>query len=419
MEGKRFIRTLRVRNLLSYGPDSEEIALEPLNVLIGPNGSGKSNLISAISVLAAAPRDLTEPFHSGGGIADWLWKGSPDATKGEILATFDGSVAEGGLEYEINLGVRGQRVELLSEEIRDPESARLWNSPLSQRFELDGEEMAIAPDEEPYYRYAEGMEPAVRRRSPAEQAGLHNPMESARQGRRDWANGRSVLSQRLDPELYPEIGYLADQLPMIRFYREPIFGREAQPRRPQSADLPQDLLEEDGRNLALVINALRRRPEERRLIVENLRAMLEFATDVDTRIFGGTVVLDIIENGLNEAVPASRLSDGTLRFLCLTAILCHPEPPPLACIEEPELGLHPDILSVVARMMVEASKRMQLIVTTHSDLLVSHLSDTPEAVVVCDRRASRTVLRRLAPGMAGEAPLGERWLSGEIGGIRW
>jgi AAA15 family ATPase/GTPase len=51
MEGQRLIRTLHLQNLLSFGPESEEITLEPLNVLIGPNASGKSNLIESIAIL--------------------------------------------------------------------------------------------------------------------------------------------------------------------------------------------------------------------------------------------------------------------------------------------------------------------------------------------------------------------------------
>ena len=55
MEGNRFIQTIRLNNILSFGPDTPPLSLEPLNVLIGPNASGKSNLIAALSLLAAAP----------------------------------------------------------------------------------------------------------------------------------------------------------------------------------------------------------------------------------------------------------------------------------------------------------------------------------------------------------------------------
>lgn len=75
MEGKQFIQTMRLQNLLSYGDEGEEIDLQPLNVLIGANASGKSNLIEAIGLLKATPTDLTAPIRKGGGVSDLLWKG--------------------------------------------------------------------------------------------------------------------------------------------------------------------------------------------------------------------------------------------------------------------------------------------------------------------------------------------------------
>ena len=86
MDGKRFITKLRLRNLLSFGPDAEEFKLEPLNVLIGPNASGKSNVIEAISLLQAAPDDIQEPIRRGGGVAEWLWKGGEEEPTAEISA---------------------------------------------------------------------------------------------------------------------------------------------------------------------------------------------------------------------------------------------------------------------------------------------------------------------------------------------
>jgi predicted ATPase len=66
VEGKKLIRTLHLENLLSFGPESGEITLEPLNVLIGPNASGKSNLIESMAILRATPKDLTAPIREGG-----------------------------------------------------------------------------------------------------------------------------------------------------------------------------------------------------------------------------------------------------------------------------------------------------------------------------------------------------------------
>lgn len=89
--------------------------------------------------------------------------------------------------------------------------------------------------------------------------------------------------------------------------------------------------------------------------------------------------------------------DGTLRYLCLLAILCDPEPPPLICLEEPELGLHPDILPKVADLLKAASERTQIIVTSHSDILVDAMTDCPDVVVVCEKHEGKTEMTRLWP----------------------
>lgn len=157
--------------------------------------------------------------------------------------------------------------------------------------------------------------------------------------------------------------------------------------------------------------------------MEMLRKFYDGAEDISTKIHGGTVQVFILEKGLSQAVPATRLSDCTLRFLCLLAILCHPTPPPLLCIEEPELGLHPDVIPVIADLLKLASERTQLVVTTHSETLVSSLSENPESIVVCDRDSGGTHLRRLTKDKLDEwlskYSLGELWRMGEIGGTRW
>jgi len=85
------LKELNLQNILSFGPDTKPIPLGPLNVLIGPNGSGKSNLLEVISLLRAAPRDLSAPVKEAGGVRDWLWKGAenPTATIEAIIANPD------------------------------------------------------------------------------------------------------------------------------------------------------------------------------------------------------------------------------------------------------------------------------------------------------------------------------------------
>jgi predicted ATPase len=171
-----------------------------------------------------------------------------------------------------------------------------------------------------------------------------------------------------------------------------------------------------------VLHELLQRSVTRKRLIDYLQRFYSSAQHIATRIHGGTVQL-FIDEGLDDLVPATRLSDGTLRYLSLLAILCHPTPPPIVCIEEPELGLHPDILPTIAELLKDASQRTQLIVTTHSDALVSALSDIPEAIVVCEPGPDGTQLRRLDRESLAEwldrYSLGEIWRMGEIGGTRW
>jgi predicted ATPase len=104
----------------------------------------------------------------------------------------------------------------------------------------------------------------------------------------------------------------------------------------------------------------------------------------------------------------------------MLAILLNAESAPLICIEEPELGLHPDAMSLLADLLTEASAATQLVVTTHSDVLVSALTEQAESVLVCDYGDNGTELRRLEPEKLKfwleKYRLGEIWRLGKIGG---
>ena len=396
MEGVKLIQTIRLENMLSYGPDTAPFALEPLNVLIGPNASGKSNLIEALSLLAAAPRDLQEPIRGGGGVHDWLWKGaSPDVT-----ATVDATVepppgASATLRYRLSFAETGARFELRDEAVES--------------------EGPLYPSEERpyiYYQYQDGR-PVLNVRG-----------ETTRQLKReDVKPDQSILSQRRDPDSYPELTYLADKFERVSFYREWSLGRYTPPRMPQKPDLRQDRLMEDASNLGVVLSDLLNAPPVKEQLLERMRDFYPSFRDVHATVNGGTVQIFFHEEGLRQPVPATRLSDGSLRYLCLLAVLCHPDPPPVVCIEEPELGLHPDVIPEVAKLLVAVSSRSQLFVTTHSDVLVDALSDVPEAVVVCEKSAGATQLRRLdaddlRPWLE-EYRLGDLWTQGRFGGNRW
>lgn len=194
-------------------------------------------------------------------------------------------------------------------------------------------------------------------------------------------------------------------------------------RRPQPVDLPNDFLAEDASNLGLVLNLLERTGDTKDNLNAHLARFYEQYKDFSISVEGGTVQVFLRERDLRGWIPASRLSDGTLHFLCLATTLCHPSPPPLLCIEEPETELHPDILPVVAEMLIEASERTQIIVTTHSDILVDALSHVPETVFVCEKESNSTTVRRLDQAelriWLEKYTLGDLWRSGQLGGNRW
>src|SRR5579864_8213206 len=110
---KRFLRTIKLRNILSFGPDTPELELQSLNVLIGANGAGKSNLIEAISLLQAAPGNLLEPIQTGGGIAEWLWKGAEKTPTAQIDVTVAYPQGEMPLRHRLEFTMIGQRAGLV------------------------------------------------------------------------------------------------------------------------------------------------------------------------------------------------------------------------------------------------------------------------------------------------------------------
>ncbi|MFU8804620.1 MAG: AAA family ATPase [Bradymonadaceae bacterium] len=135
----------------------------------------------------------------------------------------------------------------------------------------------------------------------------------------------------------------------IRLYCNWEFGRQAAIRKPAQTDLANDVVYENASNLALVINELFHHPGARKDFMTRLQRLYPGLVNLTTRISGGAVQLFVEEEDLTQPIPASRLSDGTLRYIFLLAILCHPSPPPVICIEEPEIGLHPDMIAEVGQ----------------------------------------------------------------------
>lgn len=387
-----FIETLRLDSLLSFRSGSQPIPLRGLNVLIGPNGSGKSNLIEAVELLRATPTALASAIRDGGGIREWLWKGN-----GTTQATIDVQLNRGTgrpLRYSLSLAAAGQRAEVVDERVEEVE--RVGGSVSDVYF---------------YYRFQNGR-PAINGRDASGKVAERSLK------RESLVADESVLSQRKDPELYPELTWCGAQFGRIQMFRDWSVGRYALLRQPQPADLPTDALLPDSRNLGLILNQLEH-SDDWGEVNRYLGRFLPRYTRYSTKVEGGTVQFFLHEEGLKSPIPATRLSDGTIRFIALLAMLLMPNPPPLVCIEEPELGLHPDAVALLGELLVQARERTQLIVTTHSDALVSALSEEAESVLVCEHRDG-TVLSRVEPDRLkhwlDKYRLGDLWRMGELGG---
>jgi predicted ATPase len=137
-----------------------------------------------------------------------------------------------------------------------------------------------------------------------------------------------------------------------------------------------------------------------------------------SRLNESKIRLEWAEKGSDAYFNASALSDGTLRFICLATLLLQPEPPPLILLDEPELGLHPAAINLLAALLQSAATRTQIIVATQSVTLVDQF--TPEEVWTVDREGNQSVFRHLARQDLGAwldgYSLGELWQKNVFGG---
>ncbi len=378
------IERLRLKNILSFRDST--VKLGRLNVLIGPNAVGKSNLIEVIGLLQALPAGLAQAIMRSGGIRQWLWMGDDLPVTASIECDFRlrGGRQVGPLTYQLQiLGHENGYV------IGREELARRGGSETAGYFAR---------------KYAEAIlfEPSTRMQ-------VHRT--------------ESLLSQFKNPADPTPITATGEEFSQIQIFREFRTGPRAAMRQGISTATPKDGLQDGGDNLAMVLQDLNFRDLSGR-INKYLGRFCERFDAVKVEIGEGLARTYLSESGLKSEISSARMSDGTLKFLALLAALFHPKAPPLMCIEEPELGLHPDALQLVAELLLEASESTQLIVTTHSDALVDALTDHPESVLVCERDFDNgTQMKQLSKkklqAWLARYTLGELWRKGEIGGGRW
>lgn len=181
-------------------------------------------------------------------------------------------------------------------------------------------------------------------------------------------------------------------------------------------------LRADAGNLAAFLYRLQqKKPDTYLNIVDTIRLVAPFFEDFHlqpSRLNEDKIRLEWKERGSDAYFDANALSDGTLRFICLTTLLLQPHPPATILLDEPELGLHPAAITVLASLLSSTSQRTQIVVSTQSVTLVNQFE--PEDLLVVDRVDQESVFRRLGgtevESWLDDYALGELWEKNVLGG---
>ncbi len=337
ISGYRSIRDLRLR-------------LSELTVFTGPNGCGKSNLYRALVIMAAAARgDLARALAEEGGMPSALWAGQ--RRKGPVRLAL--GVTSDMWGYEIAFGLP---------------------QPSTSAFGLDPE-----VKEEQVRLLSAGSRPVVLLERKNQSAWLRDQNGKRVSYPMELIQSESALSQLVDPQLYPELAYLRDQAAQWRFYHQFRTDPHSPLRQPQIG-VRTPVLSAAGEDLAAALQTILEIGDDRAL-AEEIEAAFPGASLV---IFQerGRFEVGLELPGIKRAFEARELSDGTLRYLCLLAVLLSPRPPALVALIVPETSIHADLLEPLARSIVRASEYTQILVVTHSAQLTEHMAAASGCPVV-------------------------------------
>ncbi len=375
------IKGFRSLRMVNWEPGS-------LNVVIGANVSGKSNLLRALLLLQrAAEGDLPKVILHQGGIAPLLWDG-----KVKHLSWKVETANQGSLTYELQL-----------QRIGNTSSYRVQDEALYGRQGRSNSFLERQPGTAPTGRFQDKNAVIMDRILPDDQTLLS--------------------SVGYGPIGAPASEVFSQYLRSWNIYHDLRVDQEA-PVRQATVARVEKRLDPDGQNLVPLLYTLYSEDLAfRNALDTGMKAA--FGNDFEELTFPPAadqrVQLRLRWKSLKSAQSAADLSDGTLRFLMLLSILANPDPGSLIAIDEPEVGLHPSMLPVIAEYAAEAAERTQVIFTTHSPQFLDSFRDVVPTTTVAqwvDGETKLSVLdgEELARWLK-EYSLGALFRSGELEGM--
>jgi predicted ATPase len=205
----------------------------------------------------------------------------------------------------------------------------------------------------------------------------------------------SMMTHCSDPREAVELLVLRERMREWRFYDHLRTDSDAPARKPQIGTYT-PVLAGDGSDLAAAVATICELGG--RIELDDAVADAFPGARVGVTGAGGYVEIEMQQHGLLRPLNASELSDGTLRYLLLVAALLSPQPPALMILNEPETSLHPDLLPSLARLIIQAAKRSQLIVVSHAPILVDALDAAPESRrIMLEKQLGETIVPDLTP----------------------
>ena len=352
----------------------EDFKLRNINILIGPNGGGKSNFVSFFELIRAVADSQMQVYIGENGGANFLLHFGVQKTQ-ELKVSF-----------EFNEGVN-------------------WDFILSltKTNDLVFREESIKCD------------------------GSFCSREDARYVGDGNSNGKSIIDGFLFSVNQQTKGSLGESIECIRvtivnwgIYHFHNTGDYALVKYPYSKR-DYEYLRSDARNLAAFLLRIKKKHQRKYTSIrEVIQLAAPFFDDFLLREEEDKddVLLEWRQTNSDYPFHPSQISDGTLRFICLAVVLLQPNPPSTILLDEPELGLHPYALTLLAGLIQKASKRTQVIVSTESAALIDHFE--PEDIVVVERQKGESTFNRLNKAdlkvWLDDYSLGELWQKNVFGG---